>query len=488
MLFNSWDFLLFFPTVTALYFLAPFRMRWLILLLASCVFYMAFVPAYILILIFTIAVDYLAGLAIASRTGAARRRALIVSILANVSILAFFKYWNFIQDNVEAVTRALGLPALSHRLDIVLPIGLSFHIFQSLSYTIEVYRGRQAPERHFGIYALYVMFYPQLVAGPIERPQNLLHQFHAAHPFRYDRVVHGLQRMLWGLFKKVVIADRLAVMVSNVYGDVHRSTGLTLVLATVFFSFQIYCDFSGYSDIALGAAEVMGYELMENFRRPYFSKTISEFWTRWHISLSTWFRDYLYIPLGGNRVSRGRWSMNLMIVFLVSGLWHGASWTFVVWGAIHGTYLMVGIWTSGLRARLRAASGLDALPRFGRALDVAVVFALVTFAWIFFRAKTLGDAWYVATHLFSGVGAQLASGAALRGAIRPLTMNPIELGVALVALAVLEGVHLAQRRGRIRARVARLPTWQRWGLVYGAVLGVVLLGVYSHQAFIYFQF
>jgi len=488
MLFNSWDFLLFFPAVTALYFAAPFRARWLVLLLASSAFYMAFVPRYIFILLFTIGVDYFAGLAIASRKGAARKRALVVSVLANVSILVFFKYWNFLQDNAAALAGALAIPYPAHRLDIILPIGLSFHIFQSLSYTIEVYRGNQPVERHFGVYALYVMFYPQLVAGPIERPQNLLHQFHAAHPFDYDRAARGLQRMLWGLFKKVVIADRLAVMVTNVYGDVHRATGLTLILATVLFSFQIYCDFSGYSDIALGAAEVMGYELMENFRRPYFSKTVSEFWTRWHISLSTWFRDYLYIPLGGNRVSRARWSANLMIVFLVSGLWHGASWTFVVWGAIHGAYLMAAIWTSDLRARLRAASGLASFPRVGRALDVATVFALVTFAWIFFRAKTLGDAWYVATHLSSGLGAQLASSAGIRAAIRPLTMNPIELAVAILALSVLEGVHLAQRRVKLRAAIALLPAWQRWGLVYGAVLGVILLGVYSHQAFIYFQF
>src|ERR1043165_6740014 len=338
MLFNSLHFVFFFILTTTVYFLLPHKWRWAFLLLISCYFYAVFVPIYILILAFTIVVDYWAGRLIEDHRHQ-RRPLLLASLIVNIGFLAFFKYYNFLNENL---THLLGLAGRNNpipALRILLPIGLSFHTFQAMSYTIEVYRGNQKAERHFGIYALYVMFYPQLVAGPIERPQNMLHQFHRKVGFNYDRVVAGLRLTLWGLFKKIVIADRLSIYVDAVYNNATHHSGITCIVATIFFAFQIYCDFSGYSGIALGAAKVLGIDLMENFRRPYLATSIKDFWSRWHISLSTWFRDYLYIPLGGSRVKMPRHILNLLIVFMVSGLWHGANWTFLIWGALHGLYL-----------------------------------------------------------------------------------------------------------------------------------------------------
>jgi alginate O-acetyltransferase complex protein AlgI len=319
MLFNSLEFLLFFPIVTILYFVFPYRFRWALLLAASCYFK----PIYILILGFTIIIDYYAGIYIEQSEGKKRKFYLTLSLIANIGVLAVFKYYNFLNLNLTWLLEGFSLKNPVSFLSIALPVGLSFHTFQAMSYTIEVYRGNQKAEHHFGIYALYVMFYPQLVAGPIERPQNVLHQFYEKHDFDYQRVTDGLKLMAWGMFKKVVISDRLAVMVSQVYNDPYQQTGVPLLVGTICFSIQIFCDFSGYSDIALGSAEVMGFRLMKNFDRPYYAKTISEFWKRWHISLSTWFRDYLYISLGGNRVSKWRREYNLFIVFLVSWVLFG---------------------------------------------------------------------------------------------------------------------------------------------------------------------
>ena len=306
MVFNSLSFLVFFPIVTALYFLLPHRYRWMMLLAASSVFYMYFVPKYILILLFTIIVDYFAGIWIEQQRqkegGGYKTAFLVLSIIANVGVLAFFKYFNFINDNAAEIARFFGWNYPIEDLKILLPIGLSFHTFQAMSYTIEVYRGHHAAERHFGIYALYVMFYPQLVAGPIERPQSLLQQFHREHHFNETDAVEGLRLMLFGMFQKVVIADRVALIVNPVFDKPAAFHGLAIIIALVLFSFQIYCDFAGYSNIAIGAARVMGFRLMTNFNRPYMAQSVSEFWRRWHISLSTWFKDYVYLSLGGNRV------------------------------------------------------------------------------------------------------------------------------------------------------------------------------------------
>jgi alginate O-acetyltransferase complex protein AlgI len=494
MLFNSLQFALFFPLVTLLYFALPHRWRGALLLGASGVFYMAFVPAYIGILAVTILIDYVAGLRIEATTGARRRLWLMLSIASTCAVLFVFKYFDFFNDTIALAARAMGMAYAVPALQLLLPVGLSFHTFQSLSYVIEVYERRQTAERDFGVYALYVMFYPQLVAGPIERPQHLLHQFREVHRFDYARVVAGLQLMAWGLVKKIVVADRLAELANRVYDAPRGFTGLPLITGTIAFAFQIYCDFSGYSDIAIGSAQVMGFTLTKNFDRPYAARSLAEFWHRWHISLSTWFRDYVYIPLGGNRVGRSRWYANLFVTFLVSGLWHGARWTFVVWGALHGAYLILGVVSAGARARVCARLGLERHPALLRISQTTVTFALVGVAWVFFRAATLGDAWYVATHLASGLGAQLASIVARDpAAISSLVFvgaepSRVVLAVAaVIALLVVEHVQGAAPLS-LRTRIAGARAPIRWAAYACAVLTIMTLGVFQSARFIYFQF
>ena len=489
MLFNSFEFLVFFPLVTVGYFLLPHRERWVWLLAASCVFYMFFKWIYILILFFTIIIDYYAGLLIEGAHGRRRKWYLVLSLVANVGVLAVFKYYNFLNGNISGLASLFGATNPIPMLSILLPIGLSFHTFQAMSYTIEVYRGKQKAEYHFGIYSLYVMFYPQLVAGPIERPQNVIHQFWEEHEFSYKHLVSGLRLMAWGLFKKVVIADRLAVVVNQVYDHHTAYTGLTLIFATILFSIQIYCDFSGYSDIALGSAETMGFHLMKNFDRPYFSKSISEFWKRWHISLSTWFRDYLYISLGGNRVGKVRQYFNLWFTFLISGLWHGASWNFIIWGAVHGTYLIVGVFTKPFRRRLSDALGIVSDSWLDKSLNVVCTFVLAAFAWIFFRAATFAQARYIITHLFTGLGAQLANWRGIAPLLFSLGLPKTQLAIGFISVGIMATVHYFQRGRQGRVTLARAPGWVRWPLYYGLILWILLFSYSTiNPEFIYFQF
>jgi alginate O-acetyltransferase complex protein AlgI len=545
-LFNSIEFLLFFPVVVAIYFATPQRYRWALLLAASYYFYASWKPEYLLLIIASTLVDYGCGLRMGSIAGKARRKKwLLVSLTSNLGLLFAFKYFNFFNESARAVFDRFNIFYDVPAFDLLLPVGISFYTFQTLSYSIDVYRGRQRPERHLGIFALYVSFFPQLVAGPIERSTHLLPQFFQPHRFEYDRVTSGLRLVLWGFFKKVVVADRLALYVNAVYNDPSAHTGPTILLATYFFAFQIYCDFSGYSDIAIGTARVMGYDLMQNFRRPYFARSISEFWSRWHISLSTWFRDYLYIPLGGNRVPRWRWYVNLFAVFLISGLWHGANWTFVVWGALHGTYLIVGLVTSDARerfwqrleelaARLPAltvpapvrgafavagaalpggggaggtlalsaalpatrrdssAAGRQggardrgetgrraAVARLRSGLAVATTFHLVLFAWIFFRANSIGD---VAV-LF---GALLDWDAPLADLLEPVGLIRVTLSV--LGVVALLAVHAVQHRWEGRRGIGSLPTPLRWACYYALLLAILVLGEFGATQFIYFQF
>nr|WP_317192377.1 MBOAT family O-acyltransferase [Hymenobacter jeongseonensis] len=447
---------------------------------------MAFIPYYILILFALILIDYYAGLLIEKASGNRRKFYLIISLAANIGMLAFFKYYDFFVDNLNSLLSIGGGAASLPLLRIILPIGLSFHTFQAMSYTIEVYRGTYPAERHFGIYALYVMFYPQLVAGPIERPQNILPQLHEEKIFDYDNVASGLRLMAWGLFKKVVIADRLAAMVNEVYGHPEQFRGLPLLVATGFFSFQIYCDFSGYSDMARGAARVMGFKLMLNFDRPYFAQSIGEFWRRWHISLSTWFKDYVYIPLGGNRVSVPRNYLNLLLIFLLSGLWHGPSWTFVMWGALHGSYLIMAHLTVNLRTSLIKRLHLPALNH--PLVSIFFTFGLVTFAWIFFRANNLSDAFYIVRHLADNAES-LRHGATWYGLETVSSFYTMGEWLALAgALAILLLVENSQRRVAVGAWLTRQAAPVRWSLYYGIVGYIALLGAFKELKFIYFQF
>ncbi|MEO5904998.1 MAG: MBOAT family O-acyltransferase [Gemmatimonadaceae bacterium] len=485
MLFNSFTFLIFFPVVATIHFVVPQRWRWAWLLAASCYFYMAFIPVYILILFFTIGIDYAAGILIENAQGRQRKWYLVMSIIANVGVLAVFKYFNFLNANIHSIAGVFHWPYGIPPLNIILPIGLSFHTFQAMSYTIEVYRGNQKAERHLGIYALYVMFFPQLVAGPIERPQNLLHQFYEKHEVDYDRITSGLKRMAWGLFMKVVIADRLARYVNVVYNEPTSFLGLTTIIATVFFAFQIYCDFAGYSHMAIGAAEVMGFKLMRNFDRPYLSRSISEFWSRWHISLSSWFRDYVYIPLGGSRVARPRWYYNLFITFLLSGLWHGANWTFVIWGALNGFYLIASLMTVDLRASITRAAGLAERPALHNAVRILVTFGLTTFAWIFFRANNLSDALHViSASLHRPVPHQI-----LPDILRGEGITKIEVVFDVLLIAGLMWFEAQRGVVSVAEKFRAQPAWVRWPAYYAVCMSIWFLGISGEaKAFIYFQF
>jgi alginate O-acetyltransferase complex protein AlgI len=458
MLFNSFHFLVFFIIVTTLYFTLPYRARWFLLIASSCYFYMVFVPIYILILGFTIIVDYFAGIYIENAKDRRRKLFLIFSLIANIGVLAIFKYYNFINHNLSFLLQGFGLSNPVPFLSILLPIGLSFHTFQAMSFTIEVFRGHQKAERHFGIYALYVIFYPQLVAGPIERPQNLLHQFREKHIFDYDRVTSGLRLMAWGLFKKVVIADRLAIAVDTVYNNPQHYNSLSLIIATVFFSFQIFCNFSGYSDMAIGAARIMGFKLMTNFDKPYQSKSIHEFWKRWHISLSSWFKDYLYFSLGGNRVTIPRWYLNLFIVFLVSRLWHGSNWTFVIWGALHGFYLAFAIVTEKYRQSINKILFLDRI----HFLPVLTTFILVAFAWIFFRANNVQSALYIIKHLFTGLPDLFYILLKYQSVFEYLGLSKNDLILSGFLIVFLETVHYIQSKKSIPEIFIKQPCYVRW--------------------------
>ncbi|MFN0187335.1 MAG: MBOAT family O-acyltransferase [Bacteroidia bacterium] len=486
MLFNSFEFLLFFPIVTILFFVMPHRFRWSLLLTASCFFYMYFIPVYILILFGTIIIDYFAGIYLEKTVDPKRKKIyLICSLIANIGVLAVFKYYNFFLDNINEASIELFDKATALRyLGIALPIGLSFHTFQAMSYTFEVYYGRHKAEKHFGIYALYVMFYPQLVAGPIERPQNILHQFHQKQSFDYQRFSSGLQMMIWGLFKKVVIADNLAGLVNIAYTNPEEHTGMTLLLTSYFFAFQIYCDFSGYSDMAIGAARVMGYDLMENFRTPYLSASIKEFWSRWHISLSSWFRDYLYIPLGGNRVGKSRWMLNLFLVFLISGIWHGANWTYVVWGAMHGVFLMFAIVKDDFfeKRNIKFLKNNKLL----HGLNVFITLQLVCFAWIFFRANSIQDA----TTIIHKIGFGEYSIQTFIDSISALADNPKNFSRTLFIMLLMGIFYVIDPfvDKIIKGRIILHKPYMKYALYSFMVASILLFGFFGEVSFIYFQF
>lgn len=398
MLFNSFAFLIFFPTVVLLYFLVPHRFRWLFLLVASYYFYMNWKPVYAILIFASTIITWGCGLLLErTDTRFKKRLFLTISLLINFGILFTFKYFDFLNESVFTVLDAMNIRWTVPNLDLLLPVGISFYTFQAVGYTIDVYRGDLKAEKHFGIYALFVSFFPQLVAGPIERAKNLLPQFRVKHSFNLEKLESGLKQMIWGFFMKLVVADRLSLLVNAAYNNTEDHNGTTLLIATIFFAFQIYCDFAGYSNIAIGAARIMGFDLMTNFRQPYFSTNIGEFWHRWHISLSTWFRDYVYIPLGGNRVGVARNYFNIFVTFVVSGIWHGANWTFVIWGGLHGLYNTSQKFLGIDKIRFKKFTTL-------KATLILVNFILVLLAWVFFRANTTADAFAILGKIFTNPG------------------------------------------------------------------------------------
>jgi D-alanyl-lipoteichoic acid acyltransferase DltB (MBOAT superfamily) len=482
MLFNSIQFVVFFILTTLLYYALPWRWRWKMLLVASCCFYMAFIPAYIVILFATIIIDYCMALLIAGSGGQRRKFYLIASIVSTCAVLFVFKYSAFFGMSVREIQGMLGAAQDYPVTHLILPIGLSFHTFQSLSYVIEVYRGKQRPERNLGIYSLYVMFYPQLVAGPIERPQNLLHQFYEDHRFDLQNLSRGMLQITWGMFQKVVIADRCAVFVKNVYGNWEHQPGLALLTATLLFAVQIYCDFAGYSCIAIGCARVLGFELMTNFRHPYFSSSFSEFWQRWHISLSTWFRDYVYIPLGGNRVSVPMIYANLLITFAISGLWHGANWTFVVWGVYNGVLLIV-------ERALTKWGGRYPRNLAGTVMRRTVVIGATCLGWVFFRAQSLHAALSILHKIFTQTSLSKAS---IEMSILPFDNNRTSITTAcstILLIGVMLLVEVAAETGfrnlQASFRASRRLQFAGTLLLFEITM---LFGVLRSSAFIYFQF
>lgn len=398
MLFNSFAFLVFFPAVVLLYFLLPHKYRWLFLLVASYYFYMNWKPVYAILIFASTIVTWGCGLLV-ERTDTCFKKKLFltISLIINFGILFTFKYFDFLNESVFTVLESLNLRWTVPNLDLLLPVGISFYTFQAVGYTIDVYRGDLKAEKHFGIYALFVSFFPQLVAGPIERAKNLLAQFRKKQILDSERLVIGLKQMIWGYFMKVVIADRLALFVNATYNNVDAHNGTTLLIGTFFFAFQIYCDFAGYSNIAIGAARIMGFDLMTNFKRPYFAANIGEFWHRWHISLSTWFRDYVYIPLGGNRVGKSRNYFNLFVTFVVSGIWHGANWTFVIWGGTHGFFIIIQKYLSIDKIKFQKFT-------FQNFSFVLINFIIVLVAWIFFRANNVSDAFVIIKKIITQPG------------------------------------------------------------------------------------
>ncbi len=500
MLFNSYEFLLFFPVVTVLYFIFPKKSRYVWLLVTSYFFYMSWNPRYVFLLLASTVMTYLAaaGMDMAKkrearwgkeRTKRRKKLCVLASLAGNLGILFIFKYANFVLDTMQVVLDRMHLSFVDQRFDVLLPVGISFYIFQALGYTIDVYRGEVETEKNFLRYALFVSFFPQLVAGPIERSKNLLAQLKEEHTFSYIRMRDGLYLMLWGYFLKMVLADRIAVFVDSVYGDLQVYTGFYVLIASILFAFQIYCDFAGYSTIAMGAAQILGFRLMENFNAPYFAVSVAEFWRRWHISLSSWFRDYLYIPLGGNQKGVVRKYGNLMAVFLCSGLWHGADWTYVAWGGLNGLFQVAGSMTVRLREKLHAFLGLDRTAFSHRLMKTVFTFAFVDFTWIFFRASSLSDAFLAVKSVFCLNNPWILFDGSLYGL--GLVQKEYQLVWAGIGLLLLADF-LKSRGVCIRKEIVRQEWWFRWAVGIGGVLAVLVLGKYGTgydiQNFIYFQF
>ena len=480
MLFNSFSFAIFLPIVFALYWVLPHKLRWIILFIASYWFYMSWNPKYVVLILLTTLVSFFAAIVIERQDSKKKRKTtLIISSVICLGVLFFFKYFNFFSESVAEILKLFTLKTDPYILKLLLPVGISFYTFQTMSYVIDVYKGKVPAERHFGIYATFISFFPQLVAGPIERTENLLPQIKSKKTFDYSSATYGLKIMAWGYFKKLIVADTISQYVAPVFEEPQAFGGFSFFIGVLLFTFQIYCDFSGYSDIAVGVAKLLGINLMTNFKSPYLSQSVREFWSRWHISLSTWFRDYVYIPLGGNRVSSLRNSLNLLVTFLVSGLWHGANWTFVVWGGIHGVAQIT---------EKRLFKSHDSKTGSARwILKTFIVFCFCVITWLFFASQSLSDAIYIIKHVFDGISAgpmtYIATG------FKNLGLDKVTLAFLSVSIILLMVYDYFSLKRDVITIISSQKTYIRWGVYVLFILWIIIsLPSVAATEFIYFQF
>lgn len=478
MIFNSFEFLIFFPIVFILYFTFPLKYRWTVLLFASCFFYMYWKPEYIILLLISSLTDFFCGFFIFKNRNNKRRkkRFLFVSIIINLTILLSFKYFNFISENINWGLTYLEIQQQFPTLNLILPIGISFYTFQTMSYTIDIYKRDLLPERNFATFLLYVSFFPQLVAGPIERANRLIPQLKTPKTFDIDKFNYGLKLIVLGFFMKIVVADNLALIVNSVYSNPEYYKSWDLLLATFFFAFQIYCDFAGYTNIARGAAYIFGIELIKNFQQPYFAVSVRDFWKKWHISLSTWFRDYLYLSLGGSKVVKWKWYYNIVIVFIVSGLWHGANWTFIIWGAIHGFFYL---FEHNLKRFFKKKNILIAVNKNKIILffRIIITFSIVSFSWIFFRSENINDAIFIINNIFK-----------INSLIPTFTFDKKLLAICFAAIFILLIIDLISTKEDFIFFVSKQKTIFRWLVYYISVLMIIGFGNWGLNEFIYFQF
>lgn len=494
MLFNSIDFLVFFPIVVLIYFIVPKKVKYIWLLIASYYFYMSWDAKYVVLIMFSTVVTYFSGILI-DKAQSIRQKKLVVAVsfLANLLVLGFFKYFDFFIHNLNRILTAAHIRLIDNPFSFLLPVGISFYTFQALSYTMDVYRGKAAPEKNLLKYALFVSFFPQLVAGPIEKTENLLRQINESgrkKMISFDKFVSGFALMLWGLFMKMVVADRIAVFVDGVFRQLYMAGTVETVLAAAAFAIQIYGDFAGYSAVAIGAARIMGFELTENFNAPYFADSIGDFWHRWHISLSTWFRDYLYIPLGGNRKGKFRKYCNLMITFLISGLWHGAAWTFVIWGGIHGLYQVAGDLLKPVRKKINTLLKVRTNVFSYKLGKIITTFMLVDFAWIFFRAESMGQIRLFLNRMFTRFNPWVLFDESLFG----YGIDRKEWGILAAALLIMFVVDLLRYKKNVNFGdfLVKQNLWFQYAVLFLLIVSILIYGEYGinfdSNQFIYFQF
>ncbi len=478
MLFNSLQFLIFFTAIVFIYYIIPHRFRWFILLSASYCFYACWNINHVICLAASTAVTYYVALRM--HAGQKKKMYLSLSIIMNLGMLFFFKYLNLFSGMINPFLKEFNIFQGSPFFQLMVPIGIAFYTLKSIGYSIDVYRGTIEPEKHFGIFALYVSFFPQIISGPIDRAGLLVPQLHERKTFDPVLLKNGIMLMLWGYYKKLAVADRLAPVVNSVYDSPMHYNGPHFIIATVLFAIQLYCDFSGYTDIARGAALAMGIRLSDNFNRPYSSRSIIEFWRRWHISLSSWFRDYLYIPLGGNRVGRQRWYLNLFITFVIAGLWHGGQMTFIIWGSLHGAYVIISRMTEKIRKKISSTLHLDRNPSAHKYVQITITASLVCFAWIFFRARTMPEAVYIIKMLPVGWESDIN--------LQSMGLGWIESIIIIMSIMVLFMVHKFEKHENMEQMFESKPTVVKWLFYYFIIYGIILMGNLNQNTFIYFRF